>query len=66
VAGTVNLADARYRASDEDFAWLMKAAFADLRRAREENLREMRLRILALQLAARERLQKRDSARPDR
>ena len=53
MAATVNLADPAYEPSDDDFARLMRSSFEGLRRAREESLREMRERILALQSAAR-------------
>jgi hypothetical protein len=53
VATLVNLADPTYEPSDEDFVRLMRTSFAGLRRAREESLREMRERILALQSEAR-------------
>lgn len=65
VAAKVNLADPCYEPSDDDFARLMQAAFADLPRAHEESLRQIRQRILALQLEARERWLQRDSKGSD-
>ena len=57
VTAPVNLADPAYEPSDADFARLMRESFAGLRRAREESLREMRARILALQAVARARFE---------
>ena len=42
---TRNLADPDYEPTDEDLAELMRSAFAGLKEAREESLREMRARI---------------------
>ena len=53
VDAQVNLANPAYEPSDEDLLRLMRTSFAGLRRAREESLREMRERILALQSVAR-------------
>lgn len=62
MAGHKNLADPDYEPSDEDFAELLRSAFAGLREAHEASLREMRARILVLQTEARERFEARAKA----
>jgi len=62
VADHQNLADPAYEPSDEELARLMRTSFAGLRRAREESLREMRERIVALQAVARARFEARGQA----
>ncbi len=66
VADHINLADPACEPSDEDFARLMRTCFAGLRDAREQSLREMRARILALQSVAREQFEGRAKATRDR
>jgi hypothetical protein len=55
MSARTNLADPDYEPSDDDLARLMHDAFAGLRDAREESLREMRVRIERLQVEARAR-----------
>jgi hypothetical protein len=55
MSARTNLADPDYEPSDDDLARLMHDAFAGLRDAREESLREMRARIERLQVEARAR-----------
>ncbi len=62
----VNLADPDYEPSDDDFVRLMQTSFADLLRTREQSLREMRERILALQSVARAAFVARTSVPRDR
>lgn len=51
-----NLADPDYEPTDKDLRDLMREAFAGLREAREQSLREMRARIAAAQAEARRSL----------
>ncbi len=55
MAQRVNLADPEFEPSDEDFARLMRDAFAGLAEARAESLRAMRDRIAELSRQARAR-----------
>ena len=52
----VNFADPDYEPTDEDLEALMKEAFAGIREAREESLREMQARIAEAQAELRRRL----------
>lgn len=51
-----NLADPDYEPTDEDLERLMRDAFAGIREAREESLRQMRERIARLSAEVLERL----------
>jgi hypothetical protein len=50
-----NFADPDYEPTDKDLRELMREAFAGLREAREQSLREMRARIAVAQAEARTR-----------
>ena len=55
----VNFADPDYEPSDADLAALMHEAFAGLREAHEQSIKEMHQRIAALQAEARARFEAR-------
>lgn len=52
----VNLADPEQEPTDEDFARLMRDAFAGIREAREASLVDMRARIARMQVEVRAQL----------
>lgn len=57
IPAPVNLADPDQEPTDEDFARLMRDAFAGIREAQEASLVEMRARIARMQMEFRAQLE---------